>query len=102
MMSFPWKPSPPPPCSGMSCPELSRPWCDPQIPTPGEWIVNRNLELAERYGTPLYVYDLDRVVASYRDLRNSLPTGFTIFYSLKANPHPAVAAALRDAGGWPP
>jgi diaminopimelate decarboxylase len=64
--------------------------------------VNRNLELAERYGTPLYVYDLDRVVASYRDLRNSLPTGFTIFYSLKANPHPAVAAALRDAGGWPP
>jgi len=68
----------------------------------GEWFVTRNQVLAGRFGTPLYVYDLDRVVASYRDLRNSLPAGFTIFYSLKANPHPAIARALRDAGGWPP
>lgn len=62
----------------------------------------RNNELADRFGTPLYVYDLDRVVASYRDLRNSLPTGATVFYSLKANPHPDIARALREAGGWPP
>jgi diaminopimelate decarboxylase len=60
-----------------------------------------NHELADRFGTPLYVYDLDRVVASYRDLRNSMPAGSTIFYSLKANPHPEIARALREAGGWP-
>jgi diaminopimelate decarboxylase len=61
----------------------------------------RNHELAKRFGTPLYIYDLDRVVASYRDLRNSLPPGLTIFYSLKANPHPDVARALLRAERWP-
>jgi diaminopimelate decarboxylase len=61
-----------------------------------------NHELADRFGTPLYVYDLDRVAASYRDLRKSLPMGSTIFYSLKANPHPDIARALREADGWPP
>ena len=64
--------------------------------------MTRNHELADRFGTPLYVYDLDRVAASYRDLRNSLPAGSTIFYSLKANPHPDIARALREARGWPP
>ncbi len=53
-------------------------------------------ELAERFGTPLYVYDLDQVAAAHRDLRNSLPAGTIIFYSLKANPHPDVARALRE------
>jgi diaminopimelate decarboxylase len=60
--------------------------------------VTRNTELAEKFGTPLYVYDLDRVTESYRDLRKSLPPGFVIFYSLKANPHPDIARALREAG----
>jgi diaminopimelate decarboxylase len=64
--------------------------------------VTRNHELANRFGTPLYVYDLDRVASAYTDLRNSLPPGCTIFYSLKANPHPDIARALREAGGWPP
>lgn len=64
--------------------------------------MTRNQTLADRFGTPLYVYDLDRVAESYHDLRNSLPPGVIIFYSLKANPHPAIARALREAGGWPP
>jgi diaminopimelate decarboxylase len=63
--------------------------------------VNRNYRLAELFGTPLYVYDLDRVAAAYRDLRNSLPFGSIIFYSLKANPHPDIARALRVAHGGP-
>lgn len=63
--------------------------------------MTRNRELAKRFGTPLYVYDLDRVAASYRDLRSSLPPGVVIFYSLKANPHPDIARALREAGGYP-
>jgi diaminopimelate decarboxylase len=63
------------------------------------FLVIRNRELAEMFGTPLYVYDLDRVAASYLDLRNSLPPGFVIFYSLKANPHPDVANALREVDG---
>jgi len=45
-----------------------------------------NRELAGRFSTPLYVYNLDRAAAAYRDLRNCRPTEFTIFYSLKVNP----------------
>ena len=63
--------------------------------------MTRNHKLAARFGTPLYVYDLDKVAASYRDLRNSLPSGLIIYYSLKANPHPDIARALREAGRWP-
>jgi diaminopimelate decarboxylase len=63
--------------------------------------VASNDKLAARFGTPLYVYELDRVADAYRDLRNSLPPGLIIFYSLKANPHPDIARALREAERWP-
>jgi diaminopimelate decarboxylase len=63
--------------------------------------VTGNRRLAERFGTPLYIYDLDRVVAAYQDLQDSLPAGTIIFYSLKANPHPDIARALRVVDGWP-
>ncbi|HEX3515030.1 MAG TPA: type III PLP-dependent enzyme [Trebonia sp.] len=61
--------------------------------------MSRNRDLAERFGTPLYVYDLDRVAASLLDLRKAVPAGTTIFYSLKANPHPEIARALREVPG---
>ena len=63
--------------------------------------VKRNHRLAEKFGTPLYVYDLDRVVAAYQDLRDALPAGTIIFYSLKANPHPDIARTLRMVHGGP-
>ncbi|WP_328663540.1 type III PLP-dependent enzyme [Streptomyces sp. NBC_00328] len=55
--------------------------------------------LAAQYGTPLYVYDLDRVRAARRDLFGWLPNGFEVFYAFKANPHPDLARALRDGDG---
>ncbi|MFF3919618.1 type III PLP-dependent enzyme [Streptomyces sp. NPDC001852] len=55
--------------------------------------------LAEEYGTPLYVYDLDRVRAARRDLFGWLPDGFEVYYAFKANPHPDLARALRDGDG---
>ncbi|KNB50925.1 decarboxylase [Streptomyces caatingaensis] len=58
-------------------------------------------DLARRYGTPLYVYDLDRVVAARRDLRAALPESFTLYYSFKANPHPELARALREIPDGP-
>ena len=63
--------------------------------------MTRNRRLVAKFGTPIYVYELDRVVAAYLDLRNSLPPGVTIYYSLKANPHPDIARALREAERWP-
>jgi diaminopimelate decarboxylase len=56
--------------------------------------VTRYAAIAERVGTPLYVYDLDRVEASSRALLAQLPDEVDLFYALKANPHPEVARAV--------
>ncbi|WP_405365496.1 type III PLP-dependent enzyme [Kitasatospora sp. NBC_00039] len=58
--------------------------------------MTRYADLAERYGTPLYVYDLDRVQAARDDLFAALPEGFELFAAVKANPHPEVLRALRE------
>lgn len=55
-------------------------------------------DLAARFGTPCYVYDLDAVTAAHRDLRAMLPDPSTLYYSLKANPHPAVVRTLGTLG----
>ncbi|MET7339568.1 type III PLP-dependent enzyme [Nonomuraea sp. NPDC005650] len=62
-------------------------------------IVKSDAELAAHYGSPLYVYDLERAVAAHQDLRASLPEGAVVYFSFKANPHPEIAAALRESGG---
>jgi diaminopimelate decarboxylase len=46
--------------------------------------------LAERYGTPLYVYDAHVLDQKWRLLRTALTAEFTIAYSVKANPNPAL------------
>jgi len=55
-------------------------------------------EVVARYGTPLYVYRLGEVRAAVRTLRAALPEQVRIYYSLKANPHPAVVAETIRAG----
>ncbi|MEW2625762.1 alanine racemase [Streptomyces sp. NPDC048106] len=55
-------------------------------------------EAAERFGTPVYVYDLAELRRSAKDLRSQLPDSAGLYYSLKANPHPSVVTALREAG----
>jgi diaminopimelate decarboxylase len=60
--------------------------------------VTDHADLASRFGTPLYVYDLDRVDRARADLRGALPDGFDVFYAVKANPHPEVAGVLREGG----
>lgn len=58
--------------------------------------------LAHTYGTPLYVYDADRIREDYRALSTALRTypRHRIYYSLKANPNLAIAALLRDLGAF--
>lgn len=55
-------------------------------------------DLAHRFGTPLYCYDLDAVTARAQALRAVLPAATRLLYSFKANPLPAVAAATRQVG----
>ncbi|MBB2913063.1 diaminopimelate decarboxylase [Streptosporangium becharense] len=60
--------------------------------------MSRHADLVARYGSPLYVYDLDRVTAARDALLSSLPEGVELFFSFKANPHPEIARALRGDG----
>nr|WTB28331.1 type III PLP-dependent enzyme [Streptomyces sp. NBC_00830]WTB35751.1 type III PLP-dependent enzyme [Streptomyces sp. NBC_00830] len=62
---------------------------------------SRHTELAERFGTPLYVYDLDEVEAARSELLAALPDAFELFYALKANPHPDLVRTLRTGPGRP-
>lgn len=61
--------------------------------------MSRYAELAARFGTPLYVYDLDEVTAARDELLDALPAESELFYALKANPHPELIRQLREQGG---
>lgn len=55
--------------------------------------------IADQYGTPTYVYDLDRIKAQYQRFKTAFDwPGLKICYAMKANYNPDVLAALRDAG----
>ena len=57
------------------------------------------LELAKLYGTPLYVYDADQVVANYQSIYKFIAYDkLQVHYALKANYNIALLKALRDAG----
>jgi diaminopimelate decarboxylase len=45
-------------------------------------------ELAQRFGTPLFVYDRAVLDAQLALLRDALPPDFAVYYSVKANPNP--------------
>lgn len=55
-------------------------------------------ELAERFGTPLYVYDLDVIDRQVAALRAALPPNAELAYAVKANPALAVVAHLGALG----
>jgi diaminopimelate decarboxylase len=53
--------------------------------------------IAERFGTPTYVYDLRRVRSQWNALRTAFP-GARLLYAVKANPSGAVLRALAHLG----
>ena len=55
-------------------------------------------DLATRFGTPLYVYDLDVVDGQVAALRAVLPPVVDLAYAVKANPALAVVAHLGRLG----
>ena len=52
--------------------------------------------LAEKFGTPLFVYDRGALTKRWHQLRQALPPEFSIAYSVKANPSRAIFS-LRTA-----
>jgi diaminopimelate decarboxylase len=59
---------------------------------------NGDLGDLEGVGTPAYVYDLAEVRCAHGLLRAALPEPSVLFYSVKANPHPMIVAALARCG----
>lgn len=56
------------------------------------------LHLATRFGTPLYVYDLQTLRQSVRELRKIVPYDYELLYSVKANPHPRIVEEAAAEG----
>lgn len=55
-------------------------------------------DLAARFGTPAYVYDLDVVTRQVEALRGALPARFDLAYAVKANPNLAVLRHIAGLG----
>jgi diaminopimelate decarboxylase len=60
--------------------------------------------LAERYGTPLYIYGKDRILELYARLDDAFarhsPLPARICYAMKANPHRGILRLLLRRGAW--
>jgi diaminopimelate decarboxylase len=57
-------------------------------------------ELARQHGTPLYVYDAALIRRQLCSLREWLPPRFDLYYSVKANPNPAIIrCCVADGAG---
>lgn len=55
-------------------------------------------DIAEVHGTPLYVFDGECIISSYKRLKNALPRDFEILYSMKSNPLLGICELFRKLG----
>ncbi len=55
-------------------------------------------QLADKYGTPLYLYDGSLFVRQYQKLRAALPSQIEIFFAMKSNPNLAIVSVFRKLG----
>ena len=53
---------------------------------------------SEEYGTPLYLYNLNKIGRQYAKLREHLPQNFNILYTLKANSNLSICHQLAQLG----
>lgn len=63
---------------------------DWQATPPGDWQA-----LAERHGTPLYLFDADAVQARVRQVREAFGGRAGVYFAVKANPNLGLLQALR-------
>ncbi len=54
-------------------------------------------ELVRKHGTPIYIVSRGQLVENYRRLDRALPA-VTLFYAVKANPHPGILRTLAGIG----
>jgi len=57
------------------------------------------VEICQEYGTPAYLYDIDKVISQYNNLKNLFSwKKIKIYYAMKANYNVDILKALRDIG----
>lgn len=59
------------------------------------------IDLAKKFGTPLYIYDENRIIENYQRLFNAFSSQykkFKILYALKANPNLEILKVLQKQG----
>lgn len=66
--------------------------------TPNERARAALCEIAQRFGTPTYAFDVQRLRAQVDKLRNTLPPTVEILYSLKANASLGICDVFADCG----
>ncbi len=62
--------------------------------------MNDNLlyKMAKDYGTPLYVYDGEKITEQFESLKSILPDKFEVFYSMKCNPLIGICQLFKSLG----
>lgn len=70
---------------------------NPEVRRLADWDAERLRSLAEEYGTPLYIYDLDRIQENAARLQRAFPNA-DIAYAAKANTSRPVLETLANAG----
>jgi diaminopimelate decarboxylase len=55
-------------------------------------------EAAEKFGTPLYVYDAAMLKHQWQSLHSIFSDSITIYYSVKANPNPSLIRIFEELG----
>jgi diaminopimelate decarboxylase len=83
---------------GLRAPRRGRPPARNEILQGGRLGGLEPADLAARFGTPLYVYDLDVIERQVDTLRAALPPIVEIAYAVKANPALAIVAHLGRLG----
>jgi diaminopimelate decarboxylase len=56
------------------------------------------LDAADQFGTPLFIYDRQKLELNWQDLVNHLPREFKVYYSVKANPSLAIIQVFEKLG----
>lgn len=97
-MSMVREPGPPPPGQATPVVRRGRPPARNEILRNGRLGGLRAEDLAERFGTPFYAYDLDVVTRQVEALRAALPPAFDLAYAVKANPNLAVLRHQASLG----
>lgn len=60
-------------------------------------------KLAEKYGTPVYVYEANRIRENFQRLDGAFKkewSHFQIYYAVKSNSNPSIVKLLMDAGAF--